>query len=65
MELLAVLEQRAHTLSRLRVFLRSACEQHASLALWLLALKHDAGLPGSMHRVQVGLVASSSNSYEM
>ncbi|KAK9820400.1 hypothetical protein WJX72_009973 [[Myrmecia] bisecta] len=49
--MLGFLEQRAHTMSRLRLTLRAACEATSSPLLWLMAIKCEAPLPGP-HRVQ-------------
>lgn len=51
--LLAIMEVRAHTVSRLRRQLRSMLEATPSPQLWLLALRCEAALPGAAHRVQV------------
>ena len=56
--LLAIMEMRAHTVSRLRRDLRSMWEATPSPQLWLLALRCEAALPGGAHRVQVPLPAN-------
>lgn len=57
--LLAMMEMRAHTVSRLRRDLRSMLEAAPSPQLWLLALRCEAALPGGAHRVQVPLLSVS------
>ena len=51
--MLAECEERAHTLSRLRLHLRSLCKQKSGAMLWLMAIKAEAMLPAGSHRVQV------------
>ena len=51
--MLAEAEQRGHTLSRLRRHLTSACQQTPAALLWLMAIKAEAVLPATSHRVQV------------
>ena len=57
--MLAECEQRAHTLSRLRLHLRSLCKEKSAAMLWLMAIKAEAMLPAGSHRVQVSIVLSA------
>lgn len=51
--MLAECEQRAHTLSRLRLHLTSRCRNTPAALLWLMAIKAQSLLPAASHRVQV------------
>lgn len=57
--MLAECEQRAHTLSRLRLHLRSLCKEKSSAMLWLMAIKAEAMLPAGSHRVQASIAPSA------
>lgn len=54
LSMLAECEERAHTLSRLRLHLCSSCKETSAAMLWLMAIKAEAMLPAGSHRVQVG-----------